>query len=127
MEIERYIEEMREIQKQVLDYLDSTENGEEDFSKLTSYFDDIKIIENSLKFKEFIQMIANISYKHHYTSLFYNKIEKICFYFKESILHHFSDFELIIFFIYSPRMIFFFIEQKFVIFNEKLASYIQLF
>ena len=119
MEIQTYVQEMKEIQKHILDYIGNSEATDSDFDKLIFFLNDVNICENTLKFKETFLIIGNIASFHQRSSSFLNKIEKICLYFKDYIVRSYLMLEFM--FLFDKRMILFLFEQKFFSFTESFA------
>ena len=83
MSIEKYLEEMRKIQENLLDYIDYEIGIEEKYPNLKNIFKDINIHNNQFEIKSlFYLIIIKISNNHHRESGFFSKIEQILKLFK---------------------------------------------
>mgnify|MGYP001061961396 CR=1 FL=1 len=73
----KLIEEMKEIQEYLLEFLDNDDNSEDDFSNLKIIFNNFNIANDQHKFKALLYLILNISNNHHRNPNFFIKIDKI--------------------------------------------------
>ena len=85
MELQSYIDKMKNIQKNLLEFIDSEENIEENFQNLTKIFHDENILKSKHKIKTILYILLNIANNHHRTPNFFSKIEKILIFMKDSI------------------------------------------
>lgn len=91
--IKTYIEQMANLQKALLDYLDNDDNDE---VLLKVFFDQIsehQMNESPQIVTEILYLLADVSTFHHRTSQFFEKIEKIILYFDNILRDHYSNEE----------------------------------
>lgn len=77
MSIKELIEEMKNIQINLLDFLDHEDDIEEKYQNLIHIFNEIKIHDDNYKIKSLFYLILKIANNHHRESDFFAKIEKI--------------------------------------------------
>ena len=65
MSIEKYLEEMKNIQENLLDYIDSETNVDDKYQNLKNILEDIKIHDNQFEIKPLLYLIVKISNNHH--------------------------------------------------------------
>ena len=94
MSAEEYLNEMKTIQRNLLEYINNEANVEENYQNLIQIFDDIKIYDNQYKVKSLFYLTLTISNNHHRGTDFFNKIEKILLHFKDDMKKYFSNSEL---------------------------------
>ena len=85
MILEKYLDAMRNIQENLLVFLEDDFNTEENFLNLLNILDDQKIIENRHNFQLLLRLIVIISKNHYRGPNFISKIEKILRNFKIDI------------------------------------------
>ena len=71
MNVNEFLEEMKKIQTNILEFLDNGDNIEEKFQNLINIFDDIKIHDNQFKIKPLFYLILHIFSNHHHKSEFF--------------------------------------------------------
>ena len=122
MSIEKYIEEMKKIQENILDYIDSGTNIEEKYRDLNNLFDDIQIHNNQFKIKSLLYLIVKICNNHQRESGFFNKIERILYLFKNDMQKYFSNSELFHIFKSNKRLLLFLFEERIMIMDENIVK-----
>ena len=122
MEIQQYLEKMKSIQVNLLQFLDDDENKEENRQNLFKLLEDPKILEDRHEFKALLNLIQKIINHHHRTSDFFSKIEAIFLLFKKEIKQTFSNIEIFNIFKNNKRILLFFIENGFIELNESIAD-----
>lgn len=114
MEYENYLQKMRDIQKNILEYIESEDNEEDSYLNLIGFFNDQNIFEDPHIFKETITLILCISSNHHRTSHFFYKIDQILLYFKDEILKNFPNYEIFTIFRKNYRILLFMIKEQMI-------------
>lgn len=76
--ITAYLEKMKAIQTNILQYLEGSEDLEENYENIIKSIDDNKIIENQHELKPFLHLLVKIANNHHRKVNFFEKIEKFC-------------------------------------------------
>ena len=90
MELQEFIERMKDIQKILLDYIDN--GDEEEYNCLIENLSKSNVIENRNELKSIIQLVASIADNHHRSPDFFPRIKKILKQFKEDIRKSKSNF-----------------------------------
>ena len=117
---EKYLEEMKAIQKSFLQFLD--EDNEENFNNLKKLIEGFKILENKQEIKSFLYLISNIAENHHRGPNFFKKIERVLQHFKKDIINNFLNFEIFNIFSQNKRILLFLIEGKILTVDEYVAK-----
>ena len=95
--IKEFLEVMKKIQKNLLDFLEHGNNDEDQYHNLIQIFDDIKIHDNQFKIKPLLYLILKISNNHHRSDSFMAKIEQILLYFQVLIQLNYLSFYIVLF------------------------------
>lgn len=82
MNLNDYVEKMKSIQSNFLDYIDNDDNSEEKYQNLINLFPNQRTRSNRHDLEPILILILRISNDHHRTPNFFEKIEKILLYFK---------------------------------------------
>ena len=122
MEVQEYFEIMKTIQTHIIELLD-TENDTDDES-IMKLIDDHQMREDRSQLAALINLIVNISSNHHRTSDFFKKIETIFLILKDDMSHHFSNIELYDFSKNNKRILLFFFQNKIVVPDKSIASFL---
>ena len=77
MEIQKYLQQMEELQSLVLILLDNSEFDESDYKNLIQFITKHEIQTKKDNLEHFLQILSNIYSKHHRDVGFSSKIEKI--------------------------------------------------
>ena len=104
MEYKAYIEKMRQIQKNMILFLDDEEQ-ESIFFQINFYEGLNDDEEKKYRLKEILHLILHIANNHHRSSNFYKKIDTILNHFKEDMIKNFSSYELFNIFSTNKRVI----------------------
>lgn len=118
--IRKIIDEIREVQNIVLEFIENESSTENEFKKLIILFQDIKIKENKRKLMSLLYLIAKISDNHHRMLHFFDKIEKIIKYFSKELTMYFSNYELFTMFKNNKRLLLFLFESKIITMDEQI-------
>lgn len=113
IEIEAIIQKMKYCYSALLNFIDASDDTENEYEKLINIFENQKILENKGEIILLFQLISKISDNHHRTTQFFEKLEKIFNYLiKDSssyISTFFNDYKN-----YNKRLIFLLLETKLI-------------
>lgn len=112
MNILEYIDQMKSMQQNLLDFLDNEKDTEEYFQNIAQMLADKQITSNRHKLKAFLHMLTQISNNHHRHIDFFEKIDKILFTIKDDISKIYSNSEIFDIFESNKRLLLFFVEEK---------------
>ena len=118
MSIQQYLDEMKTVQQNLLDFLEDETNDAGIQTNLFSYIENQKINEDKHKFASLLHLILKISINHHHTPNFFSRIEMILQQFKDQIKKQFSNTEIFNIFKRNKRILLFLIEEKMIIFDK---------
>lgn len=119
-----YIQKKNEIQEKILEFLDSKNKSEEDFTKLIKLFD-LNQVDQDYDFKMILSMILRIANNYRRIPSFFDKIEKILIVFKDKIKQIFTNDEILIFFISNKRLISFLVTEEILYLNCSIETFLQ--
>lgn len=122
MDSNDYFDEMKKIQKNILDYLDYESNAEEKYQNIKMIFDDIQIHDNRYKIKSLMHLLVHISNNHHREEGFFSKIEQILSLFKEDLKKKFTNSEIFNIFKGCKRIILFFIKEQIIVIDDYIVN-----
>ena len=122
MLLKETLEKMTKIQRNLLDFIDNDDNIEENFQNLKTLFDDQKIQEDQNDLLLLLSLITDIANNHHRVPNFYEKIDKILLYLKNTIQKYYSNFEIFDIFKSNKRILLFFIEEKILIIDQSITN-----
>lgn len=92
MNIQKCLESMKNLQSNLLDFLEDDRDIENNFSFLNSFLEDFKIRDNSHELIPFLHLILKISNNLYRGPNFFSKIERILNLFKNDITKYFTNF-----------------------------------
>ncbi|KAK8897408.1 hypothetical protein M9Y10_015354 [Tritrichomonas musculus] len=115
---QKYLDMMKNIQENILLFLEEEANSEENFRILEDLFESTKIKENQYELLSFLHLISKISKNCHRYQNFFNKIEQILQIFNEDIKKYFSNSEIFNIFKRNKRILLFLIEQKIIVIDK---------
>lgn len=121
MEYKAYIEKMRQIQKNMILFLDDEEQ-ESIFFQINFYEGLNDDEEKKYRLKEILHLILHIANNHHRSSNFYKKIDTILNHFKEDMIKNFSSYELFNIFSTNKRVILHLIKEKIIQFDSRFLK-----
>ncbi|KAK8866974.1 hypothetical protein M9Y10_009943 [Tritrichomonas musculus] len=110
--MEEYVENMKLLQRSILDFVERKDNLEEDFQNLTSLIQNQNILKDPHEIKALLYLILKISNNHNRSSDLFEKIEKILLFLKQEITQTFSNIDIFNIFKNNKKIIYFLIEQK---------------
>ena len=87
----QYIGKKCDLQTNLLNYLDNSQNVEENYLALTNIIKDQKISKDKIELTDLLQLISKISINHQRSPYFFNKIEKVLTIFTEKMREYYSN------------------------------------
>ncbi|KAK8875970.1 hypothetical protein M9Y10_006151 [Tritrichomonas musculus] len=121
MEIQEYLNHMKEIQQSLLKYIEEDKNDEENFHNLSKIFHEQKIRHHRHKLKSLFHLIVQISNNHRRPPGFFDKISMVLLKFRNKINKHFSNFEIFNIFKSNKRIILLLFEENILKMDESIA------
>lgn len=85
MKMQKYLETIKDIHKYFIEYIEKDDNYQKEEDLLIQLITDKKIEENKFILEEILETISQIATYHHQVNNFYEKIQSIILFFKESI------------------------------------------
>ncbi|KAK8849997.1 hypothetical protein M9Y10_018591 [Tritrichomonas musculus] len=122
VEVQKFLNEMKEFHEILLNHLDSEENNIECPQNLILLIDDSKICNDKLKFKSFLYLIVKIADNHHRSPNFIEKIIRIIKFFIENIKKNFTNDEIFFIFRSNKLILLFLIQEQIINFNSNIIS-----
>lgn len=120
MSIQEALEELKAIQKSILNYLDDQNSSEDHFSNFEKKYLNI-IQKDRHKFKLILCLLSNIANNRPHLSDFLSKIERILLLLKEDIIKNFTNTEIFNIFNSDKRILLFLIEEKIINIDENIC------
>ena len=117
-----FLQKMKEIQEDIIKFIDEESYIEENFPRLIYKFDESKICDNKHEIQAVLHLISKIANNHHRSPNFFHKIEQILMHFKYIIKKYFSNSEIFTIFKGNKKILLFLIEEKMMIFDEYVAK-----
>ena len=115
---------MKNIQNNLLIYIENEDNLEENYQNLIISFDEYKVKNNKNIINSILHMIAAIANNHHRGVGFFSKLEKILLFIKCEIRKNFSNKQIFSIFDNNKRLLLFFINEKIMIFDDYIYEQI---
>ena len=120
--IEKYLDEMKGIETDLLAFLEEgEENKELNFQNLKDNFDKIKIHEDQHTLMSFLHLLTKIADNHHHSPNFFDKIDQILQIFQEDIKKYYKNIEIFNIFKSNKRILLFLIKQKIMIVDKYIT------
>ena len=121
--IEKYLDEMKGIEADLLAFLEEgEENKELNFQNLKDNFDKIRIHEDQHTLMSFLHLLTKIADNHHHDPNIFDKIDQILQIFQEDIKKYYKNIEIFNIFKSNKRILLFLIEQKIMIFDKYITK-----
>ena len=114
-EIKEYIDKKCDLQTNLLNYLDDSQNVEEKYQTLFEVIDNQNIFKDKIELSNFFQLISKISINHQRFPNFFSKIEKVLNKFSDEMKKFYSNDELFNIFKNSKRILLYLIQEKLII------------
>lgn len=125
MEIELFINKMKDIYSFLIDFIDATDDSYREFISLIEIFEKHKISKNQEEIILLLSLISELADNHHRMPNFFEKIEKIIQYLTKNVESMISYF-MPNYTKYNKRIIFLILEKKFIKPNESfIKEYLQ--
>lgn len=121
MSILAYLNAFKEIQKQILELLESNDY-DKILQSLSKTLDDTKICANKETFQLLLHLIFQIGDKHPHTNNFFDKISQILKLIKSDIIKCFSADELLTIFGKNKRLVLILIDEHIITVNEEISK-----
>ena len=118
MSMNDYIEKMKKVYQDLLNYIDKEDGNEEQFQNLIQTIQDHNITSNRYDLKTFLYILASISTNHHCYPHFFEKIEKIILMYKQYINKNFTNIEIYKIFNKSTKISYFLITNSIIKLSE---------
>ena len=119
VKLHSFIEKMKEIQKNLLNFLEDDEMSEKKDQKFIEFLNQHQIDDD--KFKSFLLLILNISNNHNRNQFFFTKIFLILRIYKSKIKQLYSNNDILDLFKSNKQILLFLIQEQIIIFNESIA------
>ena len=122
MRTQNYIEKMKNIQANLLTFIDNEDNVEENHQNLLKLFDDYKIRGDRYDLKSILHLLSKIVDNHYRCPNFFDKIFKILLNFKDQIKNYYTNSDIFDIFSNNKRIILFLIEEKMLTIDDQIAN-----
>ena len=122
MSIDGFVEKMKMIQNDLLDFLEDESDAEDKYENFINLLSTQEIIKDQYKFKGLLYLINSIGNNHQRSPNFICKIERLLRQFKEDIQKYFSNSEIFELFKRNKRILLFLIEEKIITIDEYIFS-----
>mgnify|MGYP001150762002 CR=1 FL=1 len=122
MNPQQFLEEMKKIQENLLDYLDDESNVDENLQSLYRLFEELKIHTDQHKLMSLLHLIVKIGNNHHRNPNFFEKIFKVLKIFQDDIKKYYSNTEIFNTFKSNKRILLFLLEEKLMIIDEYITK-----
>ena len=120
MEVKQCIDGIKNIQNNLLLFLDDKNNEEENFLNLIELFEKHQIVQDHNKLYSFLYLLAKISNNHYRSTNFFQKIEKILTILKDPIKKFYKNTQIFSIFKKNRRIILFLIETQIISIDESI-------
>ena len=122
MSFQEYLDTMKDIQKNIVCFLEEEANSEENFLILENKFNDTKKSDYKYFLLSLMHLISKIVNNFHRFPNFFAKIERILLFFKEDLKKYMSNSEIFNIFKSNKRILLFLIEQQLIIIDEYIVK-----
>ena len=122
MEIPEYLEKKKDLQCDLLKFIDIEDCIEENYQNVIILFNDHKICDSREELQSLLYLLAKISKNHNRSFNFFNKIEQIIQFFRDSIQKYFLNYEIFDIFKNDKRILLFLIKERIIIIDKYLSS-----
>lgn len=119
MNLQEYIEQKKIIQKNLLEFIEKDEDTEAIYQNLLQCFKDMKILEDQYEIKSTLYIISNIANNHHRDLDFFNKLEKVLLFFKDSMKNKFTSVQIYDIFQSNNRILLFLLQEGILTITEQ--------
>ena len=108
MSITSFIEKQKEIQRNILEFIDNAAEDQDILKQLEKY----ELSEDQKDLKIILYFIVNICNNHQRSSSFFSKIEQILQFYKTKIIQNFNNSEIFHIFRQNKRLLLYLYEEK---------------
>ncbi|KAK8839476.1 hypothetical protein M9Y10_031831 [Tritrichomonas musculus] len=122
MEVSQYIDQKKEIQSHLLNFIDSEEKFDSEYEQLINFLNSINIQSNDKEFLMFLYLISRVSSNHHRSNNFFTKIEKVISYFEKEIKQFFTKSQIFDIFRCNKRILLFLLENNYLELDSELQN-----
>ena len=123
--IQDFMENMKHIQKELLNYLENDEIPLNDYLKLIQIINDKKIFENKQEFKMVLYLISSISNSHFRTKNFLSKVDQLIKSLEPEIKKQFTNLTIFSIFKKNKRLIYFLLKEQIITIDTYLAKMLE--
>ena len=123
MNIQKYLEKIKDFQRNLLNYLDD-EIEEQEYHNMIKYLQDQFDSKEIQEIKETLQLILNIVNNHHRSPNFWEKVDKFLINFKDSLQRNMTNFEIFDFFKSNKRILLFLIKESIIEIDQSVLNVI---
>ncbi|KAK8898246.1 hypothetical protein M9Y10_000524 [Tritrichomonas musculus] len=120
MNIKEFIEKMKNIQSNLLEFLEDESNSRDKYETFVKLITEQKIIDDQYEFKALLDLIDAISRNHRRSHNFISNVEQILRHFKQHIQKYFSNSKILEIFDYNKRILLFLIEEKVMTIDDSI-------
>lgn len=117
-----YMKRMREIQDQILEFLDDIESDQQKFDRLSTLLISIKTKNDKYELKSLLYLISKITKNHFRCPAFFDRIKKIINIFQEEIKQTFSNVEIFDIFTNNKLLLLLLIENEIITLDQDIIS-----
>lgn len=122
MTLQKYFEKNKEIQRNLLQFIDKEKDEQEDNNQFIKYFEDSAFCQDRHEFKTLLYLILKISNNYRRTPLFFQRIEQILLLIKDKIKQTFSNEEIFNIFKSNKRILLFLFKEQILIPDSSIAK-----
>ena len=122
MTLQKYFEKNKEIQRNLLQFIDKENDEQEDNNQIIKYFEDAAFCKDRHEFKTLLYLILKISNNYRRTPLFFQRIEQILLLIKDKIKQTFSNEETFNIFKSNKRILLFLFKKQILIPDRSIAK-----
>lgn len=124
MEIQRYIDKLKNFQGLLIDFIDSSENAEEENKILANIFKDFNLLNNKEDMLEICGILSAIAKYHHRSSYFHDKIQNIILYLKKYLISNFTNFDIYFIFKDNKLILLILLTNQIIQIDEQIFNHI---
>ena len=121
-EIQEYLDKMKEVQKDILDFVENKDNSQEDYQNLIKFFEENRIKDNKHELKATLRLISQIANDHHRNPKFFDKIQQVILIFKNDLRNVFTNRQIFHIFRNNKRLLLFLIQENLIVADKSIAN-----
>ena len=123
-DVQKYIENRKIIYLNIINYLESPDDNDEQLMELFKVFDKQKLDYNKLDLVEILNLLSKISENHARTNNLIEKVEKILINYKDKIKLNLSNNKICHIFRYNRRILLFLLKNEIINMNQTVINFI---